>query len=265
MTRAALLALLLLALTASEASAKTLVTVKFVLTAYQQVFFDAAQTELIQKRAADRIIARLREHARFLDFTAQDSPFKLTVTLRPRLASERTETPPRAVPGEVVLQFNLEGPRVTAEPVYVVFRPASDIGRVPPVDGFIEEIDIKLPQEIYRGQLRSMLLKVPIANTAQVRTAGWLLPYERSELCLEVDSELDIEHLVRLTGGGTRRQKLSAIADGDVDGRILGSPAQAAEAKLQELAALPPSQVAVDLVWVTKYQDLTGCSRDFPR
>lgn len=244
----------------SEAASKTAVTVKFVLSAYPREF-DPGQVEAIQKQAAERIVMRLGEHTRFLDFTTKDGkPFTLTVTLRPRSAAGRLDAP-----GEVVFEFTLVGPRVTADPLYVTFRPANDISRVPPVDQFLEEVDLRLLEHAFGGTLVQSLIAVPIATTAELRPSvpGWLLPYQRNELCLEVDSELTIEHVVRIAGG-SRRPKLEAIADGDVDGRILGSPRDPA-AFQQTIAGLPPADVSVDLVWVKKYQERVGCSPDFPQ
>jgi hypothetical protein len=58
MTRAAVLGLVLLVLTgASEAAAKTPVTVKFVLKAYDGQF-DTAEVETIQRQVAEQIAAR---------------------------------------------------------------------------------------------------------------------------------------------------------------------------------------------------------------
>jgi hypothetical protein len=244
----------------SEAASKTAVTVKFVLSAYPREF-DPGQVQAIERQAAERIVMRLGEHTRFLTFTTQDGNlFTLTVTLRPRSAAERPDAP-----GEVVFQFSLVGPRVRADPVYVTFRPANDISRVPPVDQFIEEVDLRLSQHASGGTLVQSLITVPIATTAEMRPSlpGWLLPYQRNELCLEVDSELTIEHVVRVAGGGSRRPQLVAIADGDVDGRILGSPQNPAD--FQQIAGLPPADVSVDLIWVKKYQARVGCSPDFPR
>ncbi len=256
------LALVFLALAAaSEGASKTPVTVKFVLKAYDGQF-DAGEIDTIEKRAAEQIVARLGEHARFLDYTTQSgSPFTLTATLRPRLVAERT-----GAPGEVVFQFKLEGPRVQANVEFVVFRPANDTGSIPGVPEFVKEIEVKLSEQAYRDQLRPLLLRVPIAKTGTLvnsPAAGWLLPYGRVEICLDPDSQLGIEHTVNVSGG-VLRPKLLAHADGDLQGHILGRPVSPLEFQ-QQVGRFASSQVSVDAVWVTDYRDLVPCSEAFQK
>jgi len=262
MTRAAVLGIVFLVLTgASEAAAKTPVTVKFVLKAYDGQF-DTAEVETIQRQVTEQIAARLGEHARFLEYVTQDgNAFIVTATLQPRLASERS-----GAPGEVVFHFKLEGPRVQANPEFVVFRPANDIGSIPGVEGFVKEIDLRLSEQIYRNQLRPLLLRVPIATTGKLLSspaAGWLLPYGRVEICLDPDSQLGIEHTVQITGG-VLRPKLFAHADGDFEGHILGRPVNPSEFQ-QQLGTLPADQVSIGSIWVTEYRDLVPCSNAFQK
>src|SRR6267143_6879830 len=89
MTRAAVLGLVLLVLTgASEAAAKTPVTVKFVLKAYDGQF-DTAEIETIQRQVAEQIATRLGEHARFLEYATQGrNDFVVTADLQPGIVSE---------------------------------------------------------------------------------------------------------------------------------------------------------------------------------
>jgi hypothetical protein len=263
MARTTMLALALSALLWApvEAAAKTSVLVKFVLQAYTQ-HFDAAQTDEVQKQATELIAARLDEHVPFLEFAGQgDGPFTLTATLRRRLPSERT-----AAPGEVVLEFKLDGGGLTGRE-FVVFRPANNIDPIPRVDGLVKEIDLRLTEETYRVQLRSLLLKVPVAATGEVVSVpqpGWALPYQRNELCLDSRSQLEVDHVVQLSGG-VLRPRLKASAEGDdVQGRIVGLPTNPAEFQ-QRIAALPPGQVTVGPIWVIVYEDLQNCSKDFPR
>ncbi len=261
MSRAVGFALAFLTLAgASEAVTKTPVTVTFVLKAYDGQF-DASEIETIQRRAAEQIVARLNQHARFLEYTTQSgSAFILSATLHPRSAGERS-----GAPGEVVVEFKLQGPRVQGNPEFVVFRPANDTGGIPGVEGFVKEVDIRLPEQIYRDQLRPLLLRIPIAKTGTLLSnpaAGWLLPYGRVELCLDPDSQLGIEHTVQVTGG-VLRPKLLAHADGDLQGHILGRPVNPTE--FQQLGAFPPDQVSVDAIWVTDYRDLVPCSEDFQK
>jgi hypothetical protein len=261
MSRAISVALAFLTLTAaSEAASKTPVTVKFVLKAYDGQF-DAGETAALQKRAAEQIVGRLRQYAPFFEYTTQSgSAFTLTVTLQPRLVAER-----KGAPAEVVAHFQLDGPRVKTNPEFVVFRPASDTGGIPGVDGFVKEVDIKVSEQAYRDHLRPLLLRIPIAKTGTVvsNPAGWLLPYGRVELCLDPDSQLDIEHTVRV-GEAVLRPKLPAHADGELQGHILGRPVNLTEFQ-QQLGALSPAQVSVNAIWVSDYRDLIPCSADFQK
>lgn len=263
MTRVAVLALALLALAApaARAATKTAVTVTFSLRAYE-VEFLPAEIAHVETRAAERIVARLREYAPFLDFTtAPGKEFTLAATLRPRATGERA-----GAPAEVIVQFKLGGPQVQARPEHVIFRPANDLSGVPLVDGFIEEIDLKLTEDVYRGQLRSMLLQVPIARTGQFSSnpAGWVLPHRRTELCLHFQSRLNVEHIVRLAPENVRRPQLPARADEDRQGQIFGRPVDPSNFQ-QEFATIQADQVSVAGIWITEYRDLVPCSSDFGR
>src|SRR2546427_683058 len=115
MARAPLLALLVLAgANAGAAPAETAGLGKFELQAYRN-HFDPAQTDELEKRAAELIAANLHEHVPFLEFTAQGgSSFTLKATLRARLAPERA-----GAPGEVVLQFSLGGAGQGVQPEFI--------------------------------------------------------------------------------------------------------------------------------------------------
>lgn len=254
------LAFLMLAGTAADATQRTTVTVKFVLKAYRGDEFDEAQSVEVEKHAAERIAKRLATHVPFLEFTNQDgSEFTLTAMLRKSSVAGRPQAP-----REVGFSFKLEGPRVQANEEYVVFRPASDLSSIPFVDELVQEIDIKLTEETYRGRLRPLLCQVPIAKTGQVVTGsapGWVLPHKRNDICMDFQSQLRIEHVVQLAPV-VRRMVLSGRADGELQGQIFGSPVNPSEFQ-QQLGAVAPGQVSVELIWVSDYRDLVPCSTDF--
>ncbi|MCL4498796.1 MAG: hypothetical protein M1335_00930 [Chloroflexi bacterium] len=255
------LAFLVFAGTAADATQRTTVTVKFVLKAYRGEDFDDAESNEVQKRAAEWIVKRLREHVPFLGFTTQEgSEFTLTATLRESSAVGRPQAP-----REVGFSFKLDGPRVQANEEYVVFRPPADLSGISTkVDDFVEEIDRKLTEETYRGRLRPLLCQVPIAKTGQVVTGpapGWVLPHKRNDICLDFQSQLRIEHVVQFATV-VRRMELYGRADGELQGQIFGSPVDLLEFR-QQLGAVAPDQVSVTLIWVKDYRDLVPCSTDF--
>lgn len=242
-----------------EAAQKTALTVTFVLEAYRDEFSDQECDE-VEKHTAELIVTRLREHVPFLEFTTnQGSDFSLTVTLRKSPAPGQPQAP-----REVGFYFKLEGARIQVHEEYVVFRPPHDLGSIPLVDGFIQEIDLKLTEDIYRGRLRSLLHQVPISKTGEVVSdpAGWVIPYKWSDICMEKESLLRIEHVVtRATV--VLSPVLSARANGVSEGQIFCSPVNPTEFS-QQLGAVSPDNVSVNLIWVTDYRDLVPCSPDYP-
>ena len=257
------LAFLMLAGTAADATQRTAVTVKFVLNEYRGgLVFDDAQSFEVQKRAAERIVERLREHVRFLEFTTQEgSEFTLTATLKKSSAAEGSLAPP-----EIGISFKLEGPQVKTNEEYVVFRSADKLEGISTlVDVFVQQIDMKLTEEIYKGRLRPLLCKVPIAKTGGKVVIGpmpgWEIPHKYTDICLGLDSHLGIEHVVRLPPY-VRRTVLPGLADTDIKGQIVGSPVNPAEFQ-QLLGAVAPGQVSVEFIWVTDYIEPALCSPDF--
>lgn len=276
MVRAVAIALgfFMLAGTAADATQRTAVTVKFVLNEYGKLLFDDAQGVEVQKLAAERIANRLTALVPFLEFTTKEgSEFTLTATLRKSSAAGSS-----LAPSEIGISFKLEGPEGSLAPFrlggpqvrtneeYVVFRSADKLEGISTlVEVFVLQIEMKLTEETYKGRLRPLLGKVPIAKTGgKVVTGpmpGWEIPYNYNDICLGRYSVLGIEHEVGLPPY-VRRRVLDGLADSELKGQIVGSPVNPAELQ-QLLGAVAPGQVTVKLIWVTDYKEFVSCLTDF--
>ena len=258
-------------ITQGSAEQKTIVGVKFVLDEHSYRKHFLRDIALLEREATARIVKKLREHIGFLDFAPMppEPLFKLTVRLD---AKEPPERPGAA--REVGFHIILEGPKVTQESDYVIFRAEQDFGTaLGTVDSLLTEIGAKLRDQVYKNRIGKLLNQIPIARSGHVwRTSppvGWVLPYQQKDLCMEFESQLEIENVVP-SATGPMPLKLEALASHPFQpltptaehlrGNIFGKATDPSKFQ-SELGAA--SQISVSAVYVKEYRHLVSCPTDF--
>lgn len=272
------LATLIVATTVVQGGAeqKTIVGAKFLLEekSYRKHFSKENEIPLLEREATARIVKKLREHIGFLDFALAppDLPFNLTVRLDANAPPER--------PGaarEVGFHIILEGPGVTQNSEYVMFRAEQNFGTaLGTVDSLLTEIGVRLRDGEYKHRIGKLLTQIPIARSGHVWSnpppVGWVLPHQHTDLCMDFDSHLEIVSVVPSVTG-PMPLKLEALAShpfrpptptaiDHLRGNIFSKAIDPSKFQ-SELGATTASQISVSAVYVKEYRHLVPCSTDF--
>ncbi|HLC42442.1 MAG TPA: hypothetical protein VJO34_12580 [Methylomirabilota bacterium] len=256
-----------------DAEQKTVVGVKFVLDEHSYRKHFLPDIPLLEREATARIVKKLREHIGFLDFAAipPEPPFKLTVRLDAKAPPEQ--------PGaarEVGFHIILDGPKVTRNTEYVIFRDEENFGKsLGTAESLVTEIGSKLRDDVYKDRIGKLLNQVPITRTGHLWGSppeGWVIPYRPIDLCMDFQSQLVIENLVP-SGAVRKHREFEARAIGEflpsaptsidhLRGHIFSEPTDLQKFQT-EVGAVSPAQISVSAVYVKEYRHLVPCSTDF--
>lgn len=269
----ALAALLLSALSAGAAE-KPVVGVAFELAEsdYRDEF-TADELATIEAVAAERFAALLAGKlgfARFVTDVPADGEYRLVVTL------DRREKDAVGIAVEVGFHIRLEGPGLgELEPVYWIFRGRERWREGLPVTlPFLAEIEHSMTLRDHFGLADQLLKNVPLTAdsellTAEVPRPGWVLPFTRRDLCLDLNTRFQFVHEVRTTLM-TRQTRYEGVATGTLNPGLEGGPRVFCEvtagtsgatgdpdrqtAALDELKTTPPENLRLLAVYVQDYR-----------
>jgi hypothetical protein len=268
--KALLLGLGMAASLSTSAAERPMVAVAFDLAVprWKQQFV-SRQGELEQS-AAKAIASWLGKEMGFVGFVAGDAGAR-------RLIVHLEVVPDSGVSPykETQLRLELVG-QSPAMPIVWRFRP--DVTYADPtinVESFVREIELRLKDMDKQALVRQVLSRVPIAGEARLwkDPVGWVIPYRRSELCMDFRSMLRIENMLP-SGAGPVLKEFMARASGDfapqdgaaagaeLRGRLFTVPLPAQEG-LADLGSVNPAQVTVQAVYVVEYQPLQACGVPF--
>lgn len=252
---------------------RTPVAVKVVVVEYRNDF--GARVADLERAAAERIAARLGRHLGFLRFTpSPGAPYTLTFEIKAKVPPERP-----GAPREVGFHVRLDGPDVREGTDYLVFRGEEEFGRpIGDVAAMAAEIDVRLRDDDLRGRLGKLLRQIPIARSPVAKSAyvwkarppGWILPYRRSDLCVDFHSQFVIETAVS-TAIGRERVELEARAAAEFEppgptpidrlrGHIFTRPLDEDRFRAEVAEA---DGASVEAIWMKEYRALAGCEADF--
>ena len=249
--------LLLLAIAAAAPSqARSMVGVAFDLAVPRwQGQFGSRQVEL-QTKAAQAVAAWLGQQMGYMGFEpGATGPHRLVLHLE--LAPDAGTRQYK----ETRLRLELAG-QADVAPLVWRFRPEDRYGDpTGGVDGFVLEIGLRLADIDRQRLVRELLGRVPVAHDAQLwkDPVGWVMPYRKSELCMDFRSLLRIENMMP-SGAGPVLKEFMARASGDfVPGIAAGAAAGAmrgrlftlpmpAQDGLSELNRAEPEHVAIRAV-----------------
>lgn len=266
---------------------KPTVAVRFALTesTYASEFTPEKIREM-ESLLAQGLAARMRRQIAFLEFEAG-------AEADTTLIFDLNRADPEADPGssqDVVFHIRLDGSeRCPKARTAWKFRPETEFGaRVGEFEEFHQEIVLKLDlnaedeaqmQKDYKLLVPGLLGCVPIAETGLFFNGrlggqdqmGWLIPYQRSELCLDAQSVLLIDGEL-VAGVGTSRDVFSAAPKWDFN------PAEVVPADLDQYrnqifsvplgdpaALAAASSISVHKIYVVKYLfSRSACQRVIP-
>lgn len=251
--------------------ARPVVAVSFDLAVPRWVNTFGDQRDALQAKAAQAVASWLDQQMGFVDFEAGSSgPHRLVLHLE--VAPDAGTRPYK----ETQLRLELLG-QPTAQPLVWRFRPDDRFGEpTGGVDGLVREIGLRLGGIDKQALVRQVLSRVPIASEAQLwkDPVGWVIPYSRTDLCMDLRSLLHIENMMP-SGAGPVLKEYDARATGDfkppeaqpaaatLRGRVFTEPQTSPEG-LAELGRAKADQVAIRAVYIVEYQPLATCSRPVP-
>jgi hypothetical protein len=233
--------------------------------------FQPAQRADLEARAAAAIALRLGERIGFVSFSAAPpaAPNLLTVRLEAAPGSAQ------ALFKETLLRLELTGPGLTPRSVSWRFRPEERYGDpTGGVEALVREIELRLRELDYRALIQDVMSQVAIAREAQVwqDPVGWVIPYRKTDLCLDFRSLLRIESMLPSGAGPVLREFLTrASADFDppgaaaaaLRGRLFTLPEAGAEG-VAELRRVRPEDVSIRGIYVVEYRQLAPCTGPVP-
>lgn len=225
------------------------------------------EIERFQREAATLIARSLQEQIAFLSFSAEDSG---DYRLRFRLdARDPGEGGALSSINEVGLHATLAGPGIGEQGIYwTVYRPKSAFADpLGTVDDMLRELGLKLSGADYDRLSEELLSRISISQSAELweEPLGWIIPFQRSDLCVDARSRLEIVNLVSSDVGQTERRYIAEPStDFDPDGVVppeierlrhhLLSEAVADQARLEELRrAVSNRRVVVKGIYVIDY------------
>ena len=234
--------------------------------------FQPAQRKDLEARAAAVIAQRLGERIGFVAFSAE--PQAATHALVVRL--EAAPGSSQALFKETLLRLEITGPGVAARSLSWRFRPEERYGDpTGGVEALVREIELRTRDIDYRALIQDVLSQVAIAREAQVwqDPVGWVIPYRKSELCLDFRSMLRIESMLP-SGAGPVLREYMARASADFDppssagvtalrGRLFMQPEASAKG-LAELRRARPEDMSIRGVYVIEYRQLAPCTGPVP-
>ena len=256
------LALLLLATTAAAQRPRRPVKVEFrIVEATYRPSLDSAEALRLQDSATASLAALLADRLPFLSFERADSDSTLLIVALDR--RDRGSTAPIV---EVGFHATLVRPRSDSSHIYwMMFRPAeAALQGVGTPDALLAEIRARferLSEADWTRLVGDLLSRVPIADTAAMwaQPLGWIIPYQRRDLCLDPTSVLRVDNVV-LRSFGTEQQTVVIDATGTFD-----PPAQTLSPTLERMrksilglprdrVTLSPDSVQVKAVYVSEYR-----------
>lgn len=234
--------------------------------------FQPAQRQDLEARAAAAIAQRLGERIGFVSFSAAPPA-------APQLLKVRLEAAPgsaQALFKETLLRLELTGPGLTPRSLSWRFRPEERYGDpTGGVEALVREIELRLRELDDRALIQDVMSQVAIAREAQVwqDPVGWVIPYRKTELCLDFRSLLRIESMLPSGAGPVLREFLTrASADFDppaaagaagLRGRLFTQPEAGAEG-VAELRRARPEDVSIRGIYVVEYRQLAPCTGPVP-
>ena len=225
-----------------------------------------------EKDAADRIARWFGDRVGFVSFdpNATSMP-KLIVHLELALGQSVRQNK------ETQLRLELTGAR---SPATLVWRFRSEdlfgdpIGGGP---GLLKELELRLDDVNRQALVGQVLSQVSIAKEAHLwkNPVSWVIPYRKSELCMELDSVLRIVSMMP-SGAGPQQRIFRTRAKGeflpegptppsDWVGRLYAipekstTPPEEGESGLDALGAVNPQQVSIQAIYVMGYERLQAC------
>lgn len=257
--------------TSSPAQAKAVVEVSFELAVTRwQGTFGPGRDE-VQKKAGEAIATWLGQQVGFVAFESGSlAPYKMLVRLE--------LTPDAGTRQYKETQLRLElGGQVSSAPLVWRFRSEERYGEpTGGVDAFVREIGLRFTDMDKQGLIKQILSRIPITKEAQLwkDPVGWVMPYRKSELCMDFKSMLRIESMMP-SGAGPVLKEFLARASGDFSprdtapasllmrGRLFTEPMPLQEGLL-DLGNAKPELVTIRAVYVTDYQPLQPCTKPVP-
>lgn len=263
-------AALMLMFTVGGASAQNRVSVAVDFTLAEPSYLAelrAEEIERFQREAAALIARSLQEEIAFLSFSAGDSgDYRLGFRLDRRDPGEGSAL---SSINEVGLHATIEGPGVGDQDIYwMVYRPKSAFAEpLGTVDDMLRELGLKLSGADYNRLSEELLSRISISQSAELweEPLGWIIPFQRSDLCVDERSRLEIVNLVSSDVGQTERRYIAEPSiDFDPDGTVppeierlrhhLLSEAVPDQARLDELRrAVSGRRVVVKGIYVIDY------------
>jgi hypothetical protein len=257
-------------LVCTAATARPVVAISFDLAvARWQGTFGASRAAL-EEKAASEIAKWLGQELGFMGYEpGKTGPHRLVVHLEvvPDAGSRQDK--------ETQLRLELAGQ--PAPPMVWSFR--NEEGYSQPTNGveaFALEITRRMAAIDRRALVRQILSQIPITNEAQLwkDPVGWVMPYRKSELCLDFKSLFRIENMLP-SGAGPVLKEFTARASGDfaprdnapgsmlLRGRLFTEPMPSQDG-LSDLGSAKPELVSIKAVYVVEYQPLQPCSKPVP-
>ena len=180
----------------------------------------SADIEGAEKDAAEQIAARLNRPPRFLRF----GPAGAAAVLRFRVVAKAPPTATTALK-EIGIVADVTGDVARGEPAYWTLRRQDDIRGTPATR---KELAAEIADAVARNDdalTRDVLSRVPIAQTSAIWKDpwGWIIPFTRRDLCMDVGSRLEVANEVR-QGFGPRRLSLPAEMRGEFDPEDVAAP-----------------------------------------
>jgi hypothetical protein len=237
------------------------------------VEFSDDQENVIEKKAAQILAARLSERSGFLEFQPRTGrvdvcKWRLTAQLN------RKDPMARGDLHEVGFHLVLSGPELDpTKTAYWTFRTINRFNDVVfKVDVFLEEIDRTLQNADYDGLIRESLSQIPVAHSAELYRnfmgVGWKLSdHNHEDLCMRDESELLIESHLKADGDVIVRKVNTIVEKGSGDNwRNMNIKCRVSEAKneqrlLKALEQLAQEKIEVKAVYVQRYVLLQQCIR----
>jgi hypothetical protein len=235
--------------------------------------FQPAQRQDLEARAAAVIAQRLGERIGFVSFSA-------AAPAAPQVLKVRLEAAPgssQALFKETLLRLELTGPGLTPRSLSWRFRPEERYGDpTGGVEALVREIELRLRELDDRALIQDVMSQVAIAHEAQVwqDPLGWVIPYRKTELCLDFRSLLRIESMLPSGAGPVLREFLTrASADFDPPGTVGGAAAlrgrlftqpEAGAEGVAELRRVRPEDVSIRGIYVVEYRQLAPCAGPVP-
>lgn len=224
-----------------------------------------------EKEAADRIAQWFGDRFGFVSFDPNATSMPRVVVhleLAPGQSARQNK--------ETQLRLELTGAR---SPAPLVWRFRSEDLFAEPMGGgpgLLKELELRLDDVNPQALVGQVLSQVSIAKEAHLwkNPVSWIIPYRKSELCMELDSVLRIVSMMP-SGAGPQQRIFRTRAKGefrpegstpppDLVGRLYTVPEKSAmpeegESGLDALGAVNPQQVSIQAIYVIDYQRMHPC------